>query len=402
MTETVRRGIALAMLVLGGAGTAEATEIATGAMLGASYDARSFYVRDAPDQPWRKTYSESGYRPEAQGRLMNLRIAQAFFDDEWLTEAPFDATAHTQRVIDALDIYKAHGILAINASLQGGNAGYGREVPQIARSRQAKAGPGAGMLNSAFNPDGSLKPAWMARVKALQRALDARGMILNLTYFYTGQDEVLRDIGAIQAAVRNATDWLIDNDCRNVLIEVVNEVDIGGFDHDHFIYNDLGLLLVRAKERFAAKKAPFRLPVSASTGPSMLLFPGVEQEADFVSIHGNHRTAEEKLVRTRELYRNPNAPGPIYMNEDDSNRETTPAVLARELASCDAVFRAGGSWGYMPWRQLQMFPFPHVRPGASSVIRADMTEHDRDAAYFKAVLEHVRSLVVAQTAVASR
>lgn len=372
----------------------EAIEIATGKMLGPGYDQRAFYVRDTPDRPWRKTYTGPDYRPEAQGRLMNLRIAQAFFHDEWLTEFPFDPVAHTQRVIDALDVYKAHGILAINASLQAGNAGYNREVPAITRINAAKPGPGKGTLNSAFNADGSLKPAWMARMKALQQALDRRGMILNLTYFYTGQDEVLKDMAAIHQAVRNATDWLIDNDCRNVLIEIANEFDINGFDHDRYIYHEIGHLMRLARERFAAKNAAFRLPITASTGGSMLLFPGVRQDADFVTIHGNQRKAEDKGIRTRELFENPNAPGPIYMNEDDSGRETTPEVLTRELASCDAVFQAGGSWGYMPWRQLQMFPFPHVRPGPSAIVRADMPESERDAAYFKAVLEHVRGLVL--------
>ena len=206
----------------GGALPVEATEIATGRMLGPGYDPRAFYLREAPDRPWRKTYTGPEYRAEAQGRLMNLRIAQAFFHDEWMTEFTFDPAAHTQRVIDALDAYKAHGILAINASLQGGNAGYNKEVPAITRLVAAKAGPGKGSLNSAFNADGSLKPAWMARVKALQQALDRRGMILNLTYFYAAQDEVLTDTTAIREAVRTATDWLIDNDCRNVLIEIAN------------------------------------------------------------------------------------------------------------------------------------------------------------------------------------
>jgi hypothetical protein len=355
---------------------AEAIEIATGKMLGPGYDQRAFYVRPGPDQPWRKTYGEPEYRPEAQGRLMNLRIAQAFFHDEWLTEFPFDPAAHTRRVIEALDVYKAHGILAINASLQGGNAGYGK-----------------GMLNSAFNPDGSLKPAWMARVKALQRALDERGMILNLTYFYFGQDEVLTDVRAIHQAVRNATDWLIDNDCRNVIIEIANEFDYDGWDHDRYIDREIGHLIRLARERFAVKNAAFRLPISASTGGSMLLFPGVRLEADFVTIHGNGRKVSDKSVRARELFDNPNAPGPIYMNEDDSGRQPTPEVLARELASCDALFHAGGSWGYMPWRQLQMFPFPHLSPGPSAALRADLAESERDAAYFKAVLEHIRGLV---------
>ena len=95
-------------------------EIATGRMLGQGYDTRSFYVRRRGG-PWRKTYSDPQHRPEAAGRLMNLRIAQGLFHDEWMTEVPFDPEVNTNRLIEALDTYKDHGILAISVSLQGGN-----------------------------------------------------------------------------------------------------------------------------------------------------------------------------------------------------------------------------------------------------------------------------------------
>src|SRR5437667_9446942 len=122
--------------------------------------------------------------------LMNLRICQALFHDEYLTEVRFDPKAHTQRVIDALDTYKRNGILAISVSMQGGNMQYDREG-SIKRDRAAKLGPGKGALVSAFRPDGSLKPEWLDRLHMLQQSLDKRGMALNLMYFYASQDEVL-------------------------------------------------------------------------------------------------------------------------------------------------------------------------------------------------------------------
>lgn len=90
-------------------GWAAAIEVATGKILGPGYDPRSFYVREGRG-PWRTTYTGKQYRPEAAARLMNLRIAQGIFDDEWLTEAPFDPERNTERLIEALDIYMDHGI----------------------------------------------------------------------------------------------------------------------------------------------------------------------------------------------------------------------------------------------------------------------------------------------------
>jgi hypothetical protein len=83
-------------------------------------------------------------------------------------------------------------------------------------------------------------------------------------------------------------------------------------------------------------------------------------------------------------------PGPIFMNEDDNGRETTLVNLSKELGSLDAVFDSGGSWGYMPWIQLQIFPFRHFQPGKSARVEDAMPVEERNPAYFKAVLEHIR------------
>lgn len=386
--------ITTAILLLAAAALpAAAIEITTGKMLGEGYEQRSFYVRDKPGQPWRKTYSGNRFRPEAAGRLMNLRIAQALFHDEWLTEFPFDPEKNTDRVIAALDTYKAHGILAVNTCLQAGNPGYNKEVTEITRDRAYKLGPGKGSHISAFRPDGSIKPEWLGRLKRLQQALDRRGMILNLMYFYQGQDEVLQDNEAIKRAVINATDWIIENNARNVIIEIANEHDIRGWDHDRWIHNNLHELIELARSRFKEKGADWVPPIGASTGGSMAVFDNVRDHSDLTMIHGNNRKVEEKRARTAELFKDPKMPGPIYMNEDDSGRDTTPEVLAKELASCDAVFSEGGSWGYMPWRQTQMWPFRHYMPAKTSKLRPGMSLEESDPVYFKAVLEHIRKLI---------
>jgi len=377
--------------------TAAAIEISTGKLLGLGYEERSFYVRDKGGV-WTRTYAGSRFRPEAAGRLMNLRIAQGIFEDEWLSEFPFDPEENSRRLIQALDIYKDHGVLAINVSLQGGNPGYGREVAAIRRQIQARQGPGKGALISAFRPDGSLKESWMNRLLRLIRELDRRQMILDLMLFYQGQDEVLESPAAIERGVRNAVDWLIANDCRNVIVEIANEHDVAGFDQDRYIHSQIGHLIQMARSRFRQNRAPFQLPVSASTGGRMQVFDGVRDHADLVLIHGNQRTPEEKGARVAQLVGEARMPGPILMNEDDNGRDTTPQNLAKERASCDAVFGAGGSWGYMPWRQVQMFPFRYYLPGPGLQVEAGMAEAERDPAYFHAVLEHIRKTVLQRTA----
>jgi len=76
-----------------------ATEITTGFLLGPKYDHKAFYIRYGPNEAWQKTYSSGDYRPQAKGKLMNLRLVQALYHDEWLTAKPFDPDANTDALI---------------------------------------------------------------------------------------------------------------------------------------------------------------------------------------------------------------------------------------------------------------------------------------------------------------
>lgn len=370
-----------------------AAEIATGSMLGVHYDQRAFYYRTPDNQKWRKTYTDKGYRSEARGKLMNIRLAQALFHDEWLTERPFDPARNTQQVIEALDFYKRHGVLAINASLQGGNPGYSKEANGIVRQNGAKYGPQGGLLVSAFLPDGSLKPEWLARLERLLRAADERSMFVCLMYFYQGQDEIFDSPEAIEAAARNITDWLIDHKFRNVIIDVANEWDIQGETWDHeYIPQNIAGLIEHIRERFNTKRADFTLPIGASTGGRMLYPASLADVCDVILLHGNGRPPDEKAARVKQYqsYKHP-----VLMNEDDNGRETTQANFAKETASCDAMFRNGAGWGYMPWVQAQRFPF-HFMPGAGPEFTDQTPIAERDAAYFHAVLDYIARLVLAK------
>src|SRR5882724_402186 len=186
-----------------------ATEITTGFLLGPKFDHRALYIRNSPGEAWQKTYSSGEYRPQARGKLMNLRLVQALYHDEWLTAKPFDPEANTSAVISALDFYKEHGVLMINVSLQGGQAGYDHQIYGLDRSNGFRYGPEKGIHVSAFRPNGSLKAEWLGRLERLLTAADQRGMIVNLMYFYQGQDELFDSPAAIHAAARNITEWLI-------------------------------------------------------------------------------------------------------------------------------------------------------------------------------------------------
>ena len=378
----------LILLVL--AARLPAIEISTGAMLGRHYDQRAFYVRNAPGEIWQKTYSGAAYRREALGKLMNIHLAQALFHDEWMREQPFDPEGNTDAVIQALDFYKSHGVLMIDVSLQGAQAGYDKAVNGIERENIYRSGRERGMYVSAFRPDGTLKPEWLGRLESLLRAADQRDMLVNLMYFYQGQDEQFQSTAAIHRAAHNITDWLIAHNVRNVIVDVANEYDLPGPQWDFAGYIPQNIIPLIDEVRECFKHTGYALPIGASSDGRMRYPHSLEGQVDVLLIHGNGRDEKEKARRVVELK---DVARPILMTEDDNGRSSTVEHLADDLASCDIFFHRAAGWGYLPWVQAQRFPFRYL-PGAEAEVRDDMPEKDRDMAYFHAVLDHIAALTL--------
>src|SRR5439155_26938461 len=88
----------------------------------------------------------------------------------------------------------------------------------------ASAGGHHPWIVSAFNPDGSLKPAWMTRLGQVIQVAHASDIVVMVQFFYHGQESKVLDQ---DAAVNNITDWLVNGGYRNVLVETVNEFNAG-------------------------------------------------------------------------------------------------------------------------------------------------------------------------------
>jgi hypothetical protein len=366
-----------------------AAELTTGALLGGAYDARAFYTRENAKANWVKTGSGAAWRPEAAGKLMNLRLAQGLFHDEWLTEVAFDPDKNTAALIDALDFYKAHGVLMVNISLQGGQAGYDPKVNGVARENGYRFGKEKGTYVSAFNRDGSLKTPWMDRLNRLLRAAAKLGMFVNVMYFYQGQDESLDGPAALHAAARNITNWFLDNGHGNVFIDVANEYDLRDrWDFERYVPNNAHKMVREVEQALRSRKSP--IAVAASSDGRMQFPEPIMGASNVVLIHGNNRTVEQKTARAAELA---GVRKPVLMNEDDNGRASTLENLAKELASCDIFFKQAAGWGYMPWVQAQRFPFRYL-PARANVVRNEDPEPERDMAYFHAVLDHIAALTL--------
>ena len=248
---------------------------------------------------------------EIEGLLLNNRLVQATFDDDnpdtrqrWVypDTGAWDPERNTDEFIAALPLYRRAGLLGITVNFQGGNpTGYNWPQP---------------WENNAFTPDGVLKSAYLARMGRVLNAMDALGMVARVGVFYVGQDERLKDEGAVVRALDNVVCWLLDEGHENVLIEVNNECNVKKYEHEILQPERVHELIEQVKY---TRRNGRRLLVSTSYGGGKVPEENVVRHADFLLLHGNGVKEPGRIAtmveQTRQVpgYR----PMPILFNEDD-------------------------------------------------------------------------------------
>lgn len=290
-----------------------------------------------------KTYG--GMRLE--GLLPNSRMVQGIFDDanpktrhhwQFPDSMAWDPERNTNEFVAAMEDWRASGLLAITLNLQGGNPfGYGANQPWI---------------NTAFKSDGSLDPAYMARLDKILRRADQLGMVVILGYFYFGQDQHLKDEKAVKNGVRLATKWILNKGFRHVIIEINNECDINDIvrgnnvaPYDHTILDSKRVHELISMAQSIQKKKN-RLLVSTSFIGGTLPTDEVLKISDYLLIHGNGVSKIQRITEmVQTLRKNKNYKGvPIVFNEDDhfdfEKTENNFIAATREHAS----------WGYFDYR----------------------------------------------------
>ena len=258
----------------------------------------------------------------AEGLLMNVRMVNATFEDR--NRQDFDPEANTRRFLARLPEYAAQGVRAFTLNLQGGMPGY------------------EGALNSAFNPDGSSRAGYLRRVGRVIEACDRAGTVVILGCFYQRQDQVLRDEAAVRVALVNAVRWIHERGFRNVVLEVSNEFDHGGFDH-RVLKGAAGQVELMG----LARQTMSGLLVSTSGLGHGRIDDPVAEEADFLLIHFNGTPVRDIPARIAALKR---FGKPIVCNEDDKVGEEAALAARGSVAN-------GASWGFMHKAVNQYQPF---------------------------------------------
>ncbi|HEY63854.1 MAG TPA: glycoside hydrolase family 5 protein [Caldilineae bacterium] len=258
----------------------------------------------------------------AEGLLMNVRMVNSVFEDANRPE--FNPEANTDQFIEQIPDYVAYGVRAFTLNLQGGFPGY------------------EGAVNSAFNPDGTLREPYLQRVRRVIEACDQRGVVVILGCYYQRQAHILRDADAIRAGVANAARWIQESGFTNVLLEIANEFNHPGFKHPLLKTPEGQVELIRLAKRTAPD-----LLVSTSGVGNGIVPDEVAEASDFILIHFNETPVEKIPECTAAMKR---FGKPVVCNEDDK-------VSEEGARAAEASVMSGASWGFMAAEVNQYFPF---------------------------------------------
>jgi hypothetical protein len=273
-----------------------------------------------------------------EGLLLNSRMVQGIFDDlnpatvdRWAypDTGKWDAERNTREFIAAMPEWRRHGLLAFTINLQGGAPiGYADQQPWI---------------NSAINPDGSLRPDYLGRLGRILDRADELGMVAIVGFFYFGQDERIHDEAAVIRATDNAAAWILDHGYTNVLVEINNECNIR-YDHPILQPAHVSELITRVQ---GLTRGGRRLLVSTSYGGGTVPDENVVRTADYLLMHGNGVSDPARIAAmVRAARAVPGyTPKPILFNEDDHYDFDQP------VNNFTAAVGEYASWGFFDYRR---------------------------------------------------
>lgn len=238
-------------------------EVSTGFMLGPRYDAHAFYSRTSITAAWQKTCSTAEFRKAVQGRLLGVTFGPA---------------------LAAMEPLAVHGLRLVRVALQSPFA-------------------------SLFAPDGSLREPERERLQLLLDSAAGQGVAVELVFFDPAVDQDFDSPDAMLAAVRNLTDWLIDGNHRNVLLDPAADWSASGWDFDHFVPQNLERIATLIRERFQVKRTDFALPIVITASNRLAEDSRLVREADVIVAQGEALSLNPRRVERPVVVREKTAQG---------------------------------------------------------------------------------------------
>jgi hypothetical protein len=308
-----------------------------------SISGQKFLINGRPTYPGRVWNSRS-----IEGLLINSRMVNGIYDDMDGSPPsgmlPWNPRTNTDDYILRMPSWKAQGLVAIGLNFQGGSnrcngiAGH-NQTSSVDNNPYGWEGTRA--FDDWYANRDTPHARYLTRLGSIIREADDLGMVVVLGLFYFGQDDALNSESSVIRATDAATKWILENKWTNVVLEIVNESNVG-FSHSILRPTRVPELIRRVKSissGAAGTHLPHgRLLVSVSGGGGFVPPTSWLTDADYILLHGNGLDASGitslvNTVRSQSAYSQ--KPRPIVFNEDSTKLDNFKAAISRNAA-----------WGY--------------------------------------------------------
>ncbi len=274
------------------------------------------------------TYSElEGSSKNVHGLLFNARFIQGIFEDVNPKNKDvynrfnkvFDKDENTQELIDALPQWYNAGLRALTVGLQGGGPVYSFPDWSV-------------IDTNAFSKDGKeIEKGHKERLIKLIDAADKIGMLVIVSVLYEGQAHLLNDDHSLACAIRTTCEFLSESGYENIIIEVVNEHNVGRFDKHPLIFSHESIThLIHMCKEWCDNK--FAVGCSRTGGGWS---KDIVEASDVVIVHGNGQHREDYLRLIESVKNICGDTKPVLCNED-----------SQRISQIQVSLDTHTSWGY--------------------------------------------------------
>lgn len=254
---------------------------------------------------------------KAEGLLINSRMIQGISDgfNSWPypDTKKWNATRNNLEFVQNMPLWKNNGLNGFTVGLQGG----------------APKSGATGYKNSAFNGDGSLKPAYMSRLKNILDKSQELDMIVIVSMFYRTQVSIFGKYDNALKGFTNVLEWLKAGNYKNVIIEPVNECEFSEF-------NPVGLQCSQNVPALIKLAKTYGFPSGNSLKGATVPTSAIMDASSVILVHGNgissnsgYKSFIDKIKNSSKYKKQP-----IIINE-----ASTGSYL-------DYCISQGVGWGY--------------------------------------------------------
>jgi len=247
--------------------------------------------------------------------------------------------------------WREHGVIAFTIGLQGGNP--------FASSPPPEGNHIDNVDMSAFLPDGSLRPEPLRRLARILDQAKALDMVPIVNYFYQGAIHRIRE-NALEAAIDNATNWLMDRGLPGFVVDLANECGSPRYPDAlslprihrllHYLRDTVDWHNERSGRRQRVSIGTSLLPSYCAGVKSAEIPDAVFRAVDLLLPHGNKRSSDEirtfiETLRGR-AFAVTGRQLPIVFNEDIQDTPRDPnGDNGGDLDHLEVCLEAHASWG---------------------------------------------------------